>query len=106
MHRSVSRGQLSARALLGSTWAAPFPATRRYLRSRHTAHKVKRSGEFQRSRYPCLPHATLERSLAKVRVEGSNPFARSNILPSQRDDDKGGFGRLFVFSAVGSGSPA
>ena len=48
-------------------------------------------------RLECGCSSGVEHNLAKVRVEGSNPFARSNIFPSQRVDDKGAFGRLFVF---------
>ena len=42
----------------------------------------------------------VEHNLAKVRVEGSNPFARSSFLPSGLSKNPG-FVRDFCFSAIG-----
>jgi hypothetical protein len=52
----------------------------------------------------CGCSSGVEHNLAKVRVEGSNPFARSNF-PESRETltNKGAFGRLFVLTSLSQG---
>jgi hypothetical protein len=42
--------------------------------------------------------SVVERNLAKVDVDGSNPFSRSNQAPAQESRD---FGRVFFLGPVG-----
>src|SRR5215217_504789 len=60
-------------------------------------HIAPRRRAARRRRHGCGCSPGVEHNLAKVRVEGSNPFARSNSLRlASLERNKGSLGTLFV----------